>query len=163
VTCRKIEGLREVIKLPRSPWPPTKLTGFAKQGKAFEKAIAKALPSAIHNPWFQFRDLRGLGCCSPDILLPTSQGILCIEVKLTYTDEAQRQLTYLYLPILQSFFGVPAAGLVIVKSLGQGFAGPTPHRLLSSALAAPPSGQWPLLLCPLASPAHLRAQLTIAP
>ena len=154
-------GLEEVVLLRKSPWPPAKLSGFAKQGKAFEKAIAQALPSAMHNPWFQFKDANGPGCCSPDILLPIPQGILCIEVKLTYCEEAQRQLSLLYLPILRKFFARPVAGLVIVKSLGQGYAGPKPIHSLSQVFGG--SAPWPCLLAPFGNRAHLKAQLSLAP
>lgn len=161
--ARKIKGLISVEKLAESPWPKVRLSGFAALGKRFEKKVAAALPAAVHNPWFRFCDANGVGCCSPDIILFVGQGILVLEVKLTYNPAAQAQLLDLYLPVLRTYFGRPAMGVVVVKALGRDYSGPKPYSMLREALPMATAYPFPVLLAPIGRMSHLRPQLKLGP
>ena len=116
---RKVVGLKWAIRA-QSPWPKTKApTGTKAQGLGFERAVARELPSAEHNPWFKFEDKRGVGFCSPDLLLVTRSGAAILECKLTAWGEAWEQLTHLYLPVVRLALGVEPRLVCVVKYAAQ--------------------------------------------
>lgn len=113
---RRIEGLMWVHQRA-NPWLKSRLRGSRAAGIRFQKAVAKAIPGARADQWFEFCDRHGLGYCSPDVILPTRDPIFVLECKLTATDAADAQLRDLYLPILAHFTGREARGIVVVRHL----------------------------------------------
>ncbi len=113
---RQVEGLRWVN--PRAnPWPKARLRGSRAAGIRFQKVVARAIPGAQANKWFEFLDIHGLGYCSPDILVPTKGPIYVLECKLTAVPEADLQLAHLYLPVVAYYTGREARGIVVVRHL----------------------------------------------
>ena len=97
------------VREGESPWPKVKRRpkGAKGLGLGYENALAKALPHAIHGPWFEYCDRNGRGFCQPDFVLVGSNLILVIECKLTNYPEACLQLANLYLPVLGAFYQKP--------------------------------------------------------
>lgn len=102
-----------------SPWPkgrgPRKAS--RKEGLAYERAVAKVLPLARYQQWFEFGDRSGSNFCAPDLLLDVGAYLVCLECKLTDWPEAKLQLSQLYLPVLAHHFGKPIRGVVVAKNL----------------------------------------------
>lgn len=115
-SARRIEGLHWVQ--PRAnPWPRTRLRGSRAAGIRFQKATARAIPGARTDKWFEFFDSHGLGYCSPDIILPFGGEVFVLECKLTATDEADVQLSGLYLPVVSHHTKRAARGIIVVRHL----------------------------------------------
>lgn len=113
---RRIECLQWVF--PRAnPWPRERVRGSRAAGLRFQKVVAKAIPGAHSDKWFEFADRHGLGYCSPDIILPTRGPVYVLECKLTAVPEADAQLGGLYLPVVAHFTGREARGIVVVRHL----------------------------------------------
>ena len=109
----------------------------------YEKLVAKAIPGAVHGQWFEFVDVNGPGCCSPDILLLGAKATVVIEVKLTDCDAGREQLSLLYEPVLRWIYQKPVLLVLVVKHL-------TPRSAfvvedLRSALRIAQSGRIPTL------------------
>ena len=115
---RAVAGLREAQRCERPEgMPVARLKGTKALGLGFEKAVAKALPGALHGPWYEFVDRDGHGFCQPDLVLVLAKLVLVIECKLSDTPAARAQLGELYLPVCALAHHRPAKGLVIVKHL----------------------------------------------
>lgn len=95
----------------------TRPHGAKAQGLRYERLVAKAIPQALHNPWFHFADANGKGWCSPDLLLIHQNQAVVFEVKLTDTVDAIGQLANLYFPVLQKALRLPVRGIIVVKNL----------------------------------------------
>lgn len=114
--ARRVEGLRWVQ--PRAnPWPKARLRGSRAAGIRFQRVVARAIPEARADKWFEFLDTHGLGYCSPDLILPTRGPIYVLECKLTAVPEADAQLAHLYLPVVAHYTGREARGIVVVRHL----------------------------------------------
>jgi len=80
-----------------------------RAGIRFESVIAKSLkrefPSArvISGLWLRFEDANGLGWAQPDILVPEEN--LLVECKLSFTREAEGQISLLYAPLVERLWG----------------------------------------------------------
>lgn len=102
-----------------SPWPkgrgPRKAS--KREGIAYERAVAKALPAAVYHQWFEFGDQSGSNFCCPDLLLDLGTHLVCLECKLTDWPEAKLQLSELYLPVLAAHYRRPVRGIVVAKNL----------------------------------------------
>lgn len=83
---------------------PKRLRGTKRLGIAYENALAKAIPSATHGQWFEYRDETGPGWCQTDLLLESAKRVVVVEVKLTDLQAARLQLESLYLPVLRAAF-----------------------------------------------------------
>jgi len=115
---RIIEGLREATPCPRPAHiPHSRPRGVKAVGLRYERAVAKAIPGAIHNQWFSFVDKNGHGHCCPDIILDLGRGIVVLECKLTDVDEARSQLEWLYKPVLARAYNKPVRGIVVTRHL----------------------------------------------
>jgi hypothetical protein len=113
---RRIEDLRWVQ--PRTnPWPKSRLRGSRAAGLRYQRAVARAIPVARADEWFEFLDRHGVGCCSPDLILVGSRLVFALECKLTAVPQADAQLAGLYLPVLAHHFGREARGIVVVRHL----------------------------------------------
>lgn len=153
---RQIRGLRWV-KEGVNPHKKSALTPWQRQGLAYERRVARALPKACHGPWLNFEDENGFGACQPDLVLAIGENLWVLEVKLTYTEAALAQLEGLYLPVLGAFYKLRPRGLVVAKAIGRG---PRPQVLfptLREALAAP-EGPIGALLASFPTPTHARHQ-----
>ena len=67
--------------------------------------------------WYKFVDEHGLGFCQPDIELHYPEGIICIECKLTQTQNAHEQIDQLYRPVLEEVYGKKVYGIQATKTL----------------------------------------------
>lgn len=79
------------------------LTKIQKQGLALERVIVKRLSRQttcpiLNSVWMRFHDRDGSHLACADIVVP--EMLIGIEVKRTYTREADAQLLLLYLPLL---------------------------------------------------------------
>ena len=116
----------------------------AKDGLRYEKKVGKELErlgaggrftQVEHNPWFRFKDLYGIACCSPDFLLHRPEGLVIVEVKLTWVDVAIHKLNDLYSPVVSFALGKPCRPLVICRNLTRD--APPSCSTLNTALASP--------------------------
>jgi hypothetical protein len=160
--CRQVERLLWAEGVKDSPWPKAKLSGLPALGKRYENRVAKALPGAVHGPWFKYYDANGLGYCSPDFVLSCPEGILVLECKLTWTEEALAQLRGLYIPVLEKVTGLPVVGGVVLKSLGRGGGSvKLVSNMAEMTKAAFGATMPPVLLAPLSTPTHTRHQFRL--
>jgi len=120
-----------------SPWPASRPRGAKGAGLRYERRVAKAT-KGDHGRWLRFCDANGTGYCSPDILLWKPPALIVLECKLTWTPEAEAQLTGLYCPILAHLYPeIPIRGVVVVRALTPD--APRPVHTLSEALADGPA------------------------
>ncbi len=146
-SCRQVEGLHWVFPRAKAPGFATgkRPRGAKGAGLRFEKLVATAIPQATHGQWFEFCDKNGLGFACPDLIIPTRDVVFVLECKLTANEEADRQLSDLYLPLARQHFGKLPAGIVVARHLT---AQTNPHRVvgtLREALQLAPGGILPIL------------------
>lgn len=73
---------------------------------------------SIHpTPWIEFLDDDDWQLCQPDGVVETDSGVCVIEVKLTQTSEARRELRELYLPVVEFYWQQPVCGVQICRAL----------------------------------------------
>lgn len=105
---------------------PKPSNAAAKLGLAYERKVGKELAFHVtrgnfykleHNPWFTFYDIHGIGNCSPDYLLYLENGIVVVEIKLRWVDNALAKLEELYCPVVSNALGYPTRPLVICRYL----------------------------------------------
>jgi hypothetical protein len=147
---RRIDGLKYAAAVAGRPncIPLSKPRGVKALGLAFERKLARALPSSIHGQWFEFEDALGFGYCQTDIIMPfLSKGFIAvIEVKYTLVPGAHSKLSGLYLPVVQAAFNMPAAGVVVVKNLDPRFRRGRIYTSLIDAAEAALDVGYPTLL-----------------
>lgn len=113
---RVVSGLKWA-RPSENPWGKQIRRGVRYRGLKFQRDLAKALPQASADRWFEFCDARGPGHCSPDLLLDIHSHIVVIECKLTDWNSAERQLSHLYLPVVSLALGKPTIGIIAAKQL----------------------------------------------
>lgn len=86
-------------------------------GLGYEKALAAALPEALHGQWFEFEDRNGRGHCQPDLILDSKLGLIVLEAKYTWTEAGHRQIDLLYRPVVEKAMGRDVLGIVVCKVL----------------------------------------------
>ena len=102
---------------------PKGRTPAQREGLRYERKVRDALRLAlgdanvVHNPWFIFEDAEGSAYCCPDFIITLPYGIVVIEVKLSYVDEAIIKLRRLYCPVVAKAFGEAVTPLVICRHL----------------------------------------------
>lgn len=123
MASREIVGL---VSAEACEWPTciprkSRVRGAKAAGLSYEKKfcleVGKRFPEAVRGQWFRFRDVNGWGYCQPDCILVRENAVLVLECKLTDTEQARRQLSRLYFPILSHVYGLPTLGIVVVKHL----------------------------------------------
>jgi len=115
---REVSGLKWARVLEKGPFKVSRAKSKSqKEGLNYEKALAQALTPCAHGPWFEFEDRNGYGCCQPDILWPWEGGIIVFEAKLSNVDQAYKQLSGLYLPVIALARGKKTSGVIVTKSL----------------------------------------------
>lgn len=124
-----------------------------KLGLAYENRIGKELKKHHekerflefeHNPWFRFYDTFGTGHCSPDYLIHFPQGVVVVEVKLTWVEIAQDKLNDLYMPVVSLALDRPVRSLVIVKNLTPQ-APPSSPSIMSALRKKTNLVHWPMI------------------
>lgn len=112
--------------------------GAKGAGIRYEKLAARALPSCLHNPWYQFRDANGPGLCSPDLVATAEGHVVVLECKLGNYVAADAQLRELYFPVLGWVYRNPVRGIILVRHLSRDIPATRVCTSLTSALARPP-------------------------
>jgi hypothetical protein len=123
---------------PKFP-PPKRLQGAKAAGSRYEKAVAKALPHALHGQWFEYQDAAGVGVCQPDLLfeLEFEPGpLICLEVKYTWVPTAHVQLRNLYLPVVSCATERSVVGAVVARRLVGGMNGTAIVNCMADAIWA---------------------------
>lgn len=124
---RHVAGLLWAQHTSEGPFGPQRRKKGAKgAGLGYERKVAKALPQAIFNPWFEYMDANGKGFAQPDFLLPLKGGLLAIlECKLTATPVGKEQLALLYMPLAQFLWPKrQILGVMVTKNLTWASRGP---------------------------------------
>lgn len=119
MSFREIAGLQfaEMCLRP-SHIPKSRPRGSKAAGLRYEKALAAAIPRAIHGQWFRYLDLKGPGHCQPDLLIVGQKRVIVLECKLSNVAEGRAQLEGLYLPIVSMVWpDKKALGLVATRHL----------------------------------------------
>lgn len=79
-------------------------------GLSYERKVAALLegisPIIMHGPWLTFHDDSGPRTCQPDYLILRDDDAIIVEVKLTYTPDAERKLLDFYRPIVKLLLDV---------------------------------------------------------
>lgn len=119
---RVIQGLRWAKALPGKPSciPVGRARGAKAAGLQYERALAKALPSAKHGQWWEFEDGLGHGYCQTDLVMIVSGGSLILESKYSWVAEGHTQVELLYMPVVAMATRKPAFGGVVTKRLKPG-------------------------------------------
>lgn len=115
---RAVNGLlwaRQALRAPHRE--PKRKRGAKAIGIRYEKALAKALPSARHGLWFEFCDTNGRGYCQPDFLIELLGAPFVLEAKLRDVSGGLAQIMELYQPVLREVLGQPVFGIAIVRTL----------------------------------------------
>lgn len=129
------------------PKPRPRIASSKWKGLAYEKALAKALPGAVHGQWFEFIDSSGKARCQVDVLVEGEALVLVIEAKLSWVPEAQAKLNGLYLPVVTKALAKPVIGLVVAKNISrQTLAAGWISRDLREAVAMLKDGSSPVTL-----------------
>ena len=126
---RQVRGLKSITMQPSGPWGPSpKLTGRAAEGMRFQKKVSTRLTSLsdhgafYDSPWFSYIDTYGRHWCQPDIVVDLPNRVVVVEAKLSLRrlETGLVQLTKLYRPTMEKFFGKPAVLVLAFKHfLGQ--------------------------------------------
>lgn len=115
---RVIRGLISASLSSRIPHVPQKRRKGAKAaGLRYERALASALPFALHGQWFDFFDAGGPGYCQPDFIARFINRPLIIEAKMSDVEGGRQQLRYLYEPIVARALGSEPIAVVAVRHL----------------------------------------------
>lgn len=117
---RCVSGLLWAQARERGPWGPGRARGAKAHGLRYERALAKALPGALHGQWFEFADRNGRGWCQPDLIRNLGDALLVLEAKFTWVPDGQRQIDQLYRPVVERAWGLPVLGVVVCKVLAPG-------------------------------------------
>lgn len=133
---RVIKGLQWARPRESGPFGRSRARGAKAQGLRYERALAKALPSAKHGQWFEFCDLFGSGWCQPDLIYDLGHALLVLEAKYTWVPEGQTQIDHLYRPVVEKALGKPVHGVVVCKTLIPGMSCRVFASLREAALAA---------------------------
>jgi len=112
-------GLLWVESAPSGPprLVQSKPRGAKAAGLRYERSVAKAIPGAVHGPWFRYADQTGSHWCQPDFYKLLPEAVLVLEAKLTWTPNGHQQIFQLYSPVLGKFFNRPVHGIVVCKNL----------------------------------------------
>lgn len=139
---RRIRGLRWARRADGPPpgLPRSRPRGAKAKGLRYEKALAAALPRALHGVWWQFEDANGPGWCQTDLLLRSPWGLVVLEAKYTWVPEGHSQLGELYLPVIGLAMGETPLGVVVCHTLRMGMWA-TPCDRLDDALDLAAGGE----------------------
>jgi hypothetical protein len=117
---RLISNLRSAQRC-EPKFPAQASNPAAVLGLRYERKLVRTLRSTSglvveHNPWFEFIDANGWGCCSLDVLvsgprLGPKAPVLILECKLTWKPEAEEKLRGLYEPIVTLALDLPVRSI----------------------------------------------------
>jgi len=96
-----------------------KRKGAKAAGLRYERALAAALPFALHGAWFEFHDASGRGYCQPDFIarFAFTSRVVVLEAKMSDLEAARWQLRGLYEPIIAAALKTEVAGIAVVRHL----------------------------------------------
>ncbi len=116
---RTISGLKWAAKCERPSCIPLTRPGRGAKGQGvrYERALAWAVPVAVHGQWFEFEDSNGLGYCQTDLLMLRGSKAVCLEAKYTWTPVGHWQLERLYRPVVEEALGRDFVGIQVCKTL----------------------------------------------
>ncbi len=87
-----------------------KLKGRRAKGMTYERGVKKQFERMIpklwgsfliySGAWIHFIDKNGHGYAQPDMVIELADSVIIIEVKLTQTNTAEKQIKLLYLPLV---------------------------------------------------------------
>jgi hypothetical protein len=122
----------------KPPHSGGRLNPKQREGKAYEEALTKWLPSQsifsgaelLDSPWIRFEDSNGMGFAQPDIVALFEDELWIFEAKLTYVASAHDQLERLYSPLLAEIYpDLPQQLVVACNNLAAGSDGRYPNLL----------------------------------
>jgi hypothetical protein len=117
---RKVVGLKWA-RLGEGPELPIRRPRGAKAlGLRYERALARALPGAIHGQWWEYEDLNGHGWCQTDLILRVGSNIVVLEAKYSWVEKGHEQMEELYFPVVEEALGTWPLGVQVCKNLRQG-------------------------------------------
>ena len=93
---------------------PSRPRGSRAAGLAYERALARALPRAVHGQWFQYIEDGEPKWCQTDFHIVGAKNVVIFEAKLANYAEAHDKLTSLYLPVGRLAWPERRVGGVIV-------------------------------------------------
>lgn len=134
---RKVVQLETAHLRSSGPWGKAKrLTPIQRQGKLYEKKFQQFVQrhtrrtlcayqntTLLSNPWIQFRDRRGMGWASPDLVLVAKDQVLVFECKRTRVLEAELALCNLYGPLVQRIWNQPTVLISVFNNFDLGHPG----------------------------------------
>ena len=135
------------LKWARGPVPrPENLPkgrprGAKAEGLRYERLVCSRLEQGKPGLWWEFEDQNGHGFCQTDLVLFGPTQVLVVEVKLSATDAAWKQLGKLYLPVLGMALGKNCYGLQMAKNLWGKQTGVKVCKTLGEALPALKAGE----------------------
>lgn len=105
-----------------------RLKGRRAKGMTYERGVKKHLDRILpklfssfltySGAWIHFIDKTGHGYAQPDFIIELPTSVIIIEIKLTQTDNAERQTKLLYLPLVQNLIpNKPVFLLQVCKNL----------------------------------------------
>ena len=109
----------------REAYKPRASNAVAALGLRYERKVKAELLRLLanndlvrveHNPWFTFSDTYGTNNCCPDFILWRENGLIVVEVKLTWVPIALAKLHDLYLPVVAQALDMPVLPLVICRN-----------------------------------------------
>lgn len=172
MSFRAVRGLETARACERPVGIPfSRPRGAKAAGLRYERDLAKAMPSAKHGQWWEYRDLAGPGFCQTDLIYQLASGVLVLEAKYTWTETGHQQLERLYLPVVSRALAVPTCGIVVCKVLTTEVPRNSVCSSLEEALGHARAGRRAVLhwlgtgLGPLQhsqAPAHVAERLAIA-
>ena len=128
---------------------PNRSRGTKALGLAYERALARSVPSAYRGQWWHYIADGQPGWCQTDFHFMGRKRIVVLEAKLTDYDGAMEQLLGLYLPVLRvAYPSREISGVVVLKSLRQIMPGVAVADSLAQAMrwveagGSPPVVHW---------------------
>lgn len=118
--------VREVEWARECAWPsfipqPKRLRGTKALGLGYERKLARelarSLPKTRHGQWYEYCADSEKGWCQPDFVVPLWEATLVLECKLANIEQAQAQLSELYVPILRQVYEKPVRAIIVSKSV----------------------------------------------
>ncbi len=110
--AKRLEG--RPARIPRE----VKRSGARLAGLRYEGALAKKMPPEWkHGVWWEFEDEEGPGYCQTDFVGISPKWVIVLECKYTWTEEAERQLWELYLPVVGKAMRKSVVPVVVCKRL----------------------------------------------
>lgn len=117
---RIVKGLKWA-RIGEGPELPLRRPRGAKAlGLRYERALARALPGAIHGQWWEYEDLNGHGWCQSDLIMRVGAELVVLEAKYSWVEKGHEQMEELYMPVIEAALGQRPLGIEVCKNLRYG-------------------------------------------